>query len=217
MADSASTAEEPIGRRNRAAPKRTSPLREAQKGLTRDLLTSAAQTAFEQRGYVEVTVDDIVRDSGASRATFYLYFESKAAVLEAVMNRIRLREDYQQLLQHFTTISDPTVDSIEVWLDEYVDFYLKHRGLHRAIHQAQAIEPEFAKARLADLRRYIELWRSLGFVENTDSEDLRLAAMMTFALADETLYLWLVDGFEVDRGKVTRALAESFHATFQRG
>jgi hypothetical protein len=29
----------------------------------------------------------------ASRATFYLYFESKAAVLQAVMRKLQLREE----------------------------------------------------------------------------------------------------------------------------
>jgi AcrR family transcriptional regulator len=209
---------EPLGRRNRGQPKnQPSAVRKAQKELTRALLATAAQAQFEERGYVEVTVDDIVRAAGASRATFYLYFESKAAVLQEVLRKLQLREEYQLLLRHFAAIEEPTVDALQAWLDEYVDFYVKHRGLHRAIHQAQAVEPEFAHARLGDIRLYIELWRSLGFVKNPDSDDLRLAAMMMFALADETLYLWLVDGFEADRRKVTRALAESFHATLQRG
>jgi AcrR family transcriptional regulator len=146
-----------------------------------------------------------------------LYFESKAAVLEEVLRRLFLREEWQLLLRRFAAIEDPTVDALQAWLDEYVDFYMKFRGLHRAMYQAQAVESEYARARLDQIRQYIRLWRSLGWIRNPDSEDLRLAAMMTFALADETMYLWLIEGFDVDRQKATRALAESFYATFQRG
>lgn len=196
---------------------RRSALRDGYKALTRDALVTAATEAFEQRGYVEVSVDDIARAAGTSRATFYLHFSGKAAVLREVHVRLQQHEEFQQLLQHFSAIRQPTVPALHAWLDEYVDFYIKHRGLHRALHQAQAVEPEFAQARLREINGYIQLWRSLGFVDDPSSEDLRLGAMMMFALVSETLYLWLVDGFEADRARIVLALAEAFHRTLTQG
>lgn len=198
-----------------AAPRRPS-LREAKKELTRETLVDAAQAAFEDDGYVNVTVDDIARRAGASRATFYLHFQGKAEILQAVLRKLQMREEWKVLLEHFSAIDEPTVDALQAWLDEYVDFYMRHPGIHRALHQAQAIEPEFTDAFLERMQGYIEFWQSLGLVKNPKSEDFRLAAIMMFALADQVLYWWLVHGFEADREKTTRALAESFHATLSR-
>jgi AcrR family transcriptional regulator len=200
------------------APKTRRPsVREAQKELTREMLVDAAQAAFEADGYVGATVDDIAQSAGASRATFYAYFESKVQVLEAVLRKLQMREEYQVLLEHFRAIEKPTVAALQGWLEEYVDFYVKNLRIHQAIHQAEAIEPEFTDALLETLREYIELWGSLGFVRDPTSEDLRLGAMMMFALGDQFMYLWLVHGFEADRQKATRALAEFFYATLRRG
>ncbi|MDD6073883.1 MAG: TetR/AcrR family transcriptional regulator, partial [Clostridium sp.] len=36
---------------------------------------------FKQKGYDQVSVDEIVREAGTAKGTFYIYFESKADVL----------------------------------------------------------------------------------------------------------------------------------------
>src|SRR5437899_2225548 len=68
-------------------------LREKQKALTREMLVDAAYAAFEEKSYVDTTVDDIVRGASASRPTFYAHFDSKADVLAAVVLKLKLREE----------------------------------------------------------------------------------------------------------------------------
>jgi AcrR family transcriptional regulator len=190
-------------------------LRQAQKMLTIETLVTAAQGAFEEKGYLEVTVDDIAQRAGTSRPTFYAYFESKAHALEAVLRKLQLREEYRLLLEQFSALEEPSVDALQAWFEGYVDFYEKNLRIHQAIHQAQVVEPAFADALVGQLNEFIDLWASLGFVDDPDSEDLRLAALMMFALANQFMYMWLVQGLEVDRNKATRALAESLHATLR--
>jgi AcrR family transcriptional regulator len=190
-------------------------LRQAQKQLTHEILIDAAKAAFEERGFVSATIDDVVHRAGTSRRTFYLYFDSKAAVLEAVLKKLQMREDWQALLAELTAIK-PTVDALQVWFEHYADFYVKNRALLRAIHQAQAIDPTFTNVMVADIRRHVELWASIGFVKDPDSEDLYLATIMSFAMTEQIMYLWLVHGLDVDRRKVTRALAEQYCATIHR-
>src|SRR5258705_13545070 len=101
-----------------AEPRRS--LREAQKELTRETLVDAALRAFEQ-GYVNVTVDDIVRRAGAGRGTFYLYFDSKAAVFQAVLQKLGIREQYQDLFARLAAIQTPSVDALQAWFEEYAD------------------------------------------------------------------------------------------------
>ncbi|MAQ15621.1 MAG: hypothetical protein CMN30_26925 [Sandaracinus sp.] len=48
-------------------------------------LLEAAKAVFEEKGYVAATVDDIVGRVDVARGTFYLYFDDKLAVFEALV------------------------------------------------------------------------------------------------------------------------------------
>jgi AcrR family transcriptional regulator len=194
----------------------TKSLREVQKSLTRETLVDAGHAAFEHKGYVETTIDDIVRRAGASRPTFYAHFEGKAQVLEAVVRKLQLREEYQLMLDHIRAIKEPTVDALQAWFEEYARFYERHLKIHEAVQQAQVVDRQFAKAQIQYLQEFIDLWKSVGFVEDTDNDDFRVAALMMYALGGRFMYLWLVHGIAIDRDKATRALAVALHATLHR-
>lgn len=193
------------------------PLRETLKALTRDTLVEAAYAAFEQKGYVDTTVEDIVQRAGTSRPTFYAHFENKAQVLQAVVGKLQLGAEYLRSLQQFRAMKEPTVDGLQVWFEEYAQFYEKNLGIHIAIHQAQIIDREFAHWQINSIRDFIDLWKSAGFIDTADSDDLRLSALMMFALGDQFMYLWLAHGVPIDRNKATRALAQALLATLRSG
>ena len=50
---------------------------------TRQAIIDAAQACFRQFGLRKTTIVDIGRTAGLSRATIYLYFKDKAAIIEA--------------------------------------------------------------------------------------------------------------------------------------
>jgi AcrR family transcriptional regulator len=52
-------------------------------------LLDAASRLFVEKGYKSTSVDDIVAAAGASKGTFYLYFESKPAVLNAIVEQVQ--------------------------------------------------------------------------------------------------------------------------------
>jgi AcrR family transcriptional regulator len=56
---------------------------------TRSQLLDAAKKVLEARGYARTTIADIAEEAGVSRATFYVYFASKAAVFAVLAENVR--------------------------------------------------------------------------------------------------------------------------------
>jgi AcrR family transcriptional regulator len=56
--------------------------------VRRDAFLDVAERLMRSRGWEQVTVQDILDAAGASRGAFYHYFDSKEALLEAVIDRM---------------------------------------------------------------------------------------------------------------------------------
>jgi AcrR family transcriptional regulator len=54
----------------------------------RDAFVDAAKRLIRSRGYEQMSVQNVLDDLGASRGAFYHYFDSKVALLEAVVERM---------------------------------------------------------------------------------------------------------------------------------
>src|SRR4051794_3009450 len=94
-------------------------IRRIQREMTRERLVHAAAQSFAARGYVASTIDDITAGAGATRATFYLHFRSKAEVVVEVLNQLRdeYRSTYDSLV---SMVERPDAASIHRWLDATV-------------------------------------------------------------------------------------------------
>lgn len=79
----------------------------------REAIVSAAAQLFEERGYRNTTIEDIARHLGIAKPTVYAHVESKAAVLEAIFERLLrgLREGLQEIAR---TDPDPLVQAREM-------------------------------------------------------------------------------------------------------
>jgi AcrR family transcriptional regulator len=56
--------------------------------LRRDTFVDAAQRLIQTKGYEQMSIQDVLDDLDASRGAFYHYFDSKAALLDAVIERM---------------------------------------------------------------------------------------------------------------------------------
>ena len=62
----------------------------------RGQIVDAARKVFAEKGYYRAGVADIIQESGIARGTFYLYFTSKRAVFDAVLDDI-FRRIHEQI------------------------------------------------------------------------------------------------------------------------
>jgi AcrR family transcriptional regulator len=56
--------------------------------LRRDAFVDAAQRLIQTKGYQQFSVQDVLDELDASKGAFYHYFDSKAALLDAVIDQM---------------------------------------------------------------------------------------------------------------------------------
>jgi AcrR family transcriptional regulator len=190
-------------------------LRDEQKRMTRRRLIEGALAAFERRGYAATTIDDIVAEANASRATFYLHFKSKADVVLVLAHTLGRR--WRAL--YFELASGDGLARAELyeWLYAMVDNYRTNRAGLLALEQAGAIEPEVAAVRLANTRESIAA--IAGSIERwygSDPEDARVRAALLLTQMDRFFELWVIRGVEFDRARAVGTLTDLWLAGLSR-
>jgi AcrR family transcriptional regulator len=56
--------------------------------VRREAFIEAAQRLMQTKGYEQMSIQDVLDELGASRGAFYHYFDSKQALLEAIIDRM---------------------------------------------------------------------------------------------------------------------------------
>lgn len=180
-------------------------LRDRQRELTRQSICDAALAAFEHKGYPSVTVDDIVKLAGVSRATFYLHFDSKAAVLRALRTK-RLGQWSPDNNPHWGTAER---ESIHDFFERMVDFYQESPILYKSLHEARAYDPVFADEHRKLVEQQATRWIERDHLQATNPTRVRIAVLMMYTLLDSFMYLWLIQGWDLDREETVDAMTDA--------
>jgi|SRR5579884_1952059 len=77
--------------------------------VRRDTFLDAAQRLIQARGYDQMSIQDVLDEVGASRGAFYHYFDSKTALLDAVVERMVIAG----LVAVTPIVSDPSLSAPE--------------------------------------------------------------------------------------------------------
>ena len=67
------------------APRAVNPHKHAAR---RDEFIDSAQALIQSKGYEQLSIEDVLAETGASKGAFYHYFDSKSALLSAVIDRM---------------------------------------------------------------------------------------------------------------------------------
>ncbi len=191
------------------APKLT--MRDRHRILTREHILEASLEVFAERGYVAVTIDDIARRAGIGRATFYLHFDSKVAVLRELRNT-RMMVWSEQDAPRGGAQGRP---SIRGFFEKVVAFYTSAPELYKVLHQARAVDPEFAAAHRETMEADLEEWGRRGVMPGATESELRLAIAMMYTMVDSFMHLWLVDGWPLEHDAAIDAMTDALHATMR--
>ncbi len=150
------------------------PLREAQRDLTRSRIKTAARELFYKFHYDATTMDEIAVAAGLRRSTVYLHYKDKAEILAEVI------ADYTPKARNILATlpgPNPTRPQLQRWIKEVASFVAKERMQLSIISELRRNRAHGTA--LAHLTR--ELLAGLG--EN--NQPFRAAARES---ADSTLY-----------------------------
>nr|BAL59703.1 transcriptional regulator, TetR family [Candidatus Acetothermum autotrophicum] len=111
----------------------------------RQQLLDAAIRVFARKGYVETSIDDIIKEAEVARGTFYLYFPGKKEIFLAIIDRYF--ELVSQLVERLMAEEWPAGldrarfrEHVLTWLR----FFAQHRDLTKVIYrEATSIDPQF--------------------------------------------------------------------------
>lgn len=98
----------------------------------RERLLDAATTLFAERGYSVTSVQGIVARAGVSKPVLYYYFESKAGIFRAILDRaVQMQE---ALLAHVKETPGTVLDRFILLYRCFYEGVTEHPDLLRLIH-----------------------------------------------------------------------------------
>lgn len=188
----------------RTRPRRKETSREQQ-------LLEAARKLFSQKGFASTTVSDIVREAGVAQGTFYLYFDSKSALIQ------RMLKTFEQLVQDEVTASrDDSRSPTERIRDQVKAVFhasVKHADLLRTLF----LDPSIGAAELIRtaqpgreqrVQATAQVLRAGVASGDLHELDPDLAARLVFAIVRAAVVEWILDGSDTDPEEFAEGLAQ---------
>lgn len=109
-------------------------------------LLDAGEALVLDRGIAGTSIDDVAAAAGVAKGTFYLYFASKEAMVEAL--RARFSERFSGCIARAQARVDPAdwPGLIDAWIEGGVHGYLGQVGLHDALFHTPDFLPRWRQA-----------------------------------------------------------------------
>lgn len=108
-----------------AQAKYNTPLRQAQRELTRSRIKNAARNLFYETHYDTTTMDEIALAAGLRRSTLYLHYKDKGEILRDV-----IAEYAPRAIEVLSTLPgpEPSFEAILAWVKRVARFVSKERA-----------------------------------------------------------------------------------------
>ncbi|MFL4477966.1 TetR/AcrR family transcriptional regulator [Paeniglutamicibacter sp. ORCA_105] len=186
--------------------------REAQKRLTRERLITAGEAEFRIRGYNETTAENIATSAGTSRATFYVYFKSKAEVVLELMQRSS--PDVLRAYSDLDAITKPTLRNVKAWLRSTMALWDTRRSDFTIMEQALANDDAVTDMWISTLANsYQVMPRTFGrFTNAKDHEKARLHLLTLQSALERMMYFAVIRRRPVKMDLLLDTLADQWLA-----
>ena len=169
-------------------------MRDSQSGTARDALLLGAAKVFADKGFFGTRITDITKQAGVSAGSFYTYFESKEAILGAVMDSFRSGDPSTATIAPATS-----ADAAEQWLRDAlttaVEKFADNARMWRAVQQA-ALGTDEIRVRVRDQQDEVVASVAVGLAPLIECGLARpgtpaeFVARALVAMTEESLFQW---------------------------
>jgi AcrR family transcriptional regulator len=169
-------------------------LRETKKKQTKEAIMKHAIKLFKQKGYENVTVEEITTACGIAKGTFFNYFPKKEHIL------LHITDTYMDLLNDIVLRhkEGPLKDRISHIFDDLLQIYLKHSDLLRLTLEETMRSAIRSETESTNIKRFQETLSSLIEKEKENSSFLKrresdMVASILVGIFFHTLINWPSD------------------------
>lgn len=173
-------------------------------------ILEAARQVFEERGFVETRVADIVAAAHVAQGTFYTYFDSKDAVFAEVAQNVI--DDMLALLHTPRRPGASAHERVREGLRRFTEAFRPNARIIGLIEQVGTFTPEMRTLRLALRESFVAMSaRGIARMQAEGHADPAVDPLMTAevlgAMVDQTCYVWFSLGKEFDATEVLDSLS----------
>lgn len=135
-------------------------LRQEHRDVTRRRIIAAARKVFVKRGYAKATIEEITAAAGLSRATLYLHFDSKFALLAAATEKMRDESNAAAVRLAGVLVNGDQAE-LRQWIKWALEWYVRTRPMALAAAEAELGQDkpsELLRTYLDQLEPWVETW-----------------------------------------------------------
>lgn len=101
---------------------------------TKSEILQVAVRLFQERGWTDVKIEDIVKEVGVTRGAFYHYFKSREDLIVAAMDRITLEHNSFTIAQKEKDLN--ALEKLRFALKHNMSFNAEHAEMNHALKKA---------------------------------------------------------------------------------
>ncbi len=186
-----------------------------QRKSRRAQVLESALSAFVEKGYHAASITDIITGASIARGTFYLYFESKRAVFQELLEGYLKRISEVVSRVSLEPGAPPPADQLRTNVDRVLDVLSANQGLNQLLlRQAVGLDADFDRKLdefygwlLTYIKGALDLGQQMGMVR-ADEIDTALLAACVLGSIKELVNQYLTDAppGSLDRDMAVRVL-----------
>jgi AcrR family transcriptional regulator len=184
-----------------------------------DRLRDAGRVVLNRVGYAAASVDDVLAESGASRATFYRYFRNKEDLFVSLS-----RECFTEMTAVVDDLGAISLgpddrDDLQALLARYRDLHARHGGVIRAWFERDLRPPAGLQAEASEtFDRFIaSLARALQTAAIPSSVDDDVRAALLYLLIERSYYGVSSRWSRLNPDRLAPTLATMIHRAYLGG
>ncbi len=189
-----------------------------QKKASRDKIVAAADALFARCSYISTSIEDIAREAGISRVTFYKHFKSKLEVAISILDQyaVHMIDDYGSLGRY----RDPDTAQIAAWIKHILTLWRSQRDsmdtLASLVRQDAQIGARRTRAYTRTIARLGEGIPAFAVAASGTNEEAHIRAHLLLIELENLCYELVISEWPVSEDVAVNVLAEHFRDFIER-